>query len=219
MPSFIDRTGTQYGRLTALKLDPEKSTKKRKYWICECLCGNTKSILADNLQSGKTISCGCYSLEMTPVRAVSRTRWGKDLAATRHVWRLMLRRCKNPKDGVYEYYGGRGISVCDEWKDFDKFLKDMGVKPEGYSLERKNVNGNYCLENCCWVTQKEQARNRTNTKWISIGGDTKSAAEWCEIYDCNQGLFSARLSRNWDPLKALTTPPRPISQDWRHRNP
>ena len=217
VPSFVDRTGYQYGRWLVNGLDNNKSTKKRKYWVCECSCGTTKSVLGDNLTSGKSTSCGCYSAERNEIRAKTRTKWGPELAPTRHVWRLMWRRCTNPKDNVYKHYGARGIKVCPEWESFDKFLSDMGTKPEGFTLERTDVNGNYCPENCCWATMKEQARNRRNTKWFTINNQKKSAAEWCEIYNCKISIFYERTARGWDPLKALTTPPRRIDQAWRKK--
>jgi hypothetical protein len=218
MPSFIDRTGYKSGRLTVLSLDLEKSTKKRKFWICICDCGKTKSIIGDALVSKKTKSCGCLQVENQLVQAKKRRQWGPEILPTRHIWKSMWRRCENPKDTVYQYYGARGIRVCDEWKDFNVFLSDMGIRPEGLSLERKDVNGNYCPENCCWVTAKEQARNKRNSKWITLFNQTKCSAEWCEIYNCSQRLFSDRLGRGWDPLKALTTPPRKIDQCWRKNN-
>jgi len=217
MPPFIDRTGNKFGKLTVLNLDLEKSTKKRKFWVCICECGETRSINGDNLSGGRTKSCGCLQVENQLVQAAKRRKWGPELLPTRHIWQLMWRRCENPKDCVYKHYGARGIKVCDEWKDFDVFLNDMGIKPEGLSLERKDVNGNYCPENCCWATTLEQVRNRTTTKWITLMDQTKSASEWCEIYNVSQSLFSARTARGWDPLRALTTPPRPISQDWRNK--
>lgn len=217
MPSFIDRTGYEYGRLKVIELDQERSTKKRKFWLCACECGKYTSVLADNLSGGRTKSCGCLQIENQLIQAEKRKKWGKELLPTRHIWQLMLRRCHNPKDSVFKYYGGRGITVCESWYDFDNFLRDMGVKPTGLTLERKDVNGNYCPENCCWITAAQQTRNRTTTRWITIHGQTKSAAEWCETYGCDQGLFSSRVRRGWDPLKALTTPARPISQDWRKK--
>jgi hypothetical protein len=216
MSPFIDRTGNKFGKLTVLHLDLEKSTKKRKFWVCICECGKTKSIISDSLSGNRTKSCGCLQVENQLIQAAKRRKWGPELLPTRHIWRLMWRRCENSKDGVYKYYGARGIKVCDAWKDFDVFLSDMGIKPEGLTLERKDVNGNYCPKNCCWVTPLEQMRNRTNTKWITVSGETKCAAEWCEIYGCGQRLFSARIARGWDPLKALTTPPRKIDQSWRN---
>jgi len=218
VPAFVNRTGHKYGKLTVLELDQQKSTKKRKFWICICECGNKTTVLGDNLKGNKTKSCGCLQVENQLVQAAKRKKWGKELLPTRHVWQLMWRRCKNPKDGVYKHYGAKGIKVCEEWKSFDKFLEDMGIKPEGLSLERKDVNGNYCPENCCWATTLEQSRNRTNTKWITIVDQTKSASEWCEIYNISQNLFGNRVARGWDPLKALIIPPRPIPQDWRNKS-
>jgi hypothetical protein len=215
VPAFVDRTGHKYGKLTVIKLDEQRSNKKRKYWICLCECSNQKSVLSDNLHAGKIKSCGCFQIENQLIQANKRKKWGKTLYPTRQIWKLMLRRCYNPADAVYAYYGKRGISVCAEWHDFNNFLRDMGVKPDQLTLERKNVNKGYCLENCCWATAKEQARNRRTTKWITIDGVVKSAAEWCEQYNCSQHLFSARIFRGWDVVEALQTPARAISQDWR----
>jgi hypothetical protein len=217
MPSFIDRTGQKYGKLTVIELDKSRCTKKRKFWICKCECGEQASVNADNLSGNRTKSCGCLKVENQLVQAAKRKKWGKELLPTRHVWQLMLRRCYNPKDNVFSHYGERGITVCKRWHEFENFLEDMGIKPEGLSLERKDVNKNYCLENCCWATQIEQTRNRRTTKWITINNETKSAAEWCEIYRCRQNLFSARIKRGWSPLEALTVPARQISQDWRKK--
>lgn len=216
MPLFVDRTGNQYGKLLVLKLDLEKSTKKRKYWICACECGKLASVNADNLSNGRTKSCGCLKIENQLIQAAKRKKWGEELLPTRHIWKLMIRRCYNTQDRVYRYYGGRGIIVCDHWQDFCNFLEDMGVRPEGLTLDRLDVNGNYCPENCRWASMKEQARNRTNTRWITINNQVKSASEWCEIYNQSQSLFHERVKRGWNPYEALITPPRLISQDWRN---
>lgn len=131
--------------------------------------------------------------------------YSKEYAA----WYSMLDRCYNKACQAWSNYGGRGIIVCDRWlgiEGFNNFCNDMGVKPSPeHSIDRINSNGNYEPNNCRWATDKEQARNRRTNKLISIGEETKSMAEWCEIYDIQYSLVKDRISDGWDPLKALTT--------------
>jgi hypothetical protein len=126
----------------------------------------------------------------------------------------MIRRCYYPETEFYHNYGGRGIIVCDRWlgdQGFDNFCQDMGVKPSSkHSLDRINNNGNYESNNCCWVSAKQQARNRRTTKLITIGEEIKSMIEWCELYNIEYSLVRDRIRDGWEPLKALTTPKKRI---------
>jgi hypothetical protein len=123
-------------------------------------------------------------------------------------WANMLYRCETPSAPQYAYYGGRGISVCERWKDFELFFLDMGLAPSAqFSIERIEVNGNYSPENCKWVSAKEQARNRRNTRFVEINGVTKSAIEWSEILCIPWPVVTNRLRRNW-PMSRLFTAPR-----------
>jgi hypothetical protein len=136
--------------------------------LYRCTCGNMKRISDTNVLSGVTKSCGCLLREM-------RHRKGKDAASYRHgysighkltpeyvVWQAMNQRCNDVNASNFEYYGGRGIKVCKRWKKFINFLTDMGKRPKGKSLDRRNVNGNYTPSNCRWATATEQSRNRRN---------------------------------------------------------
>jgi hypothetical protein len=135
-------------------------------------------------------------------------------------WQSMLSRCNNPKNMQYRNYGGRGITVCDEWKNsFENFLKDMGERPENTSLDRIDVNGNYSPNNCRWATKAEQARNKRQTIWITFDEKTQCLTDWAnEIGISSEGL-RYRL-KNTTVNNALTKPvdTRFYSEKKRHDN-
>jgi hypothetical protein len=116
----------------------------------------------------------------------------------------------------YPDYGGRGIKVCQRWDSFEAFLEDMGECPnDNHSIERKDVDGNYDPENCVWLPLPLQARNKRNNRRITIGDDTRTLAEWCELYAVRRELVKDRLKLGWDPFDALTLSPgsrRPRSE-------
>jgi hypothetical protein len=120
------------------------------------------------------------------------------------VWKSMLGRCGNPKDKNYFRYGGRGIIVCDRWKDFVNFLEDMGERPLGMTLERINNDSNYEPQNCRWATVKEQARNRRGQRLIEFNGETKCLSEWAEQYKIIPDTLASRLKAGMDITRALT---------------
>ena len=124
------------------------------------------------------------------------------------VWNNMWERCTNPKHVNFKHYGGRGISVSDEWRDFVQFLINVGERPgPGYSLDRVDVNGNYCRENVRWATRKEQARNKRNTKTVEWRGEKRPLLEWAEITGIPYPVLQLRLDRRkWTPQQAFTTP-------------
>jgi hypothetical protein len=117
----------------------------------------------------------------------------------------MKKRCNNPHAKNYARYGGRGITVCSEWEQFEPF-RDWALSvgyAEALTLERKDVNGNYCPENCTWIPQKRQARNRTSNKNIQINGETHTLVEWCEIRKLNYSTVYSRIRRGATPEVAL----------------
>ena len=174
MSHFKDETGKKYGRLTAINHYQKTSQngKIRTYWVCICDCGNTKHICADNLRrKGRTPSCGCYKSEF-----FSKNTSTHRLTGTRvyRSWSSARQRCINPNDNNYIHYGARGIKICERWNSFEVFLKDMGNPPSlNHTIERIDVNGNYEPNNCKWATPKEQARNKTNTKFYEYKGKPK----------------------------------------------
>lgn len=138
-----------------------------------------------------------------------KTRIGGQIEPTYLSWQRMKSRCYNRKDVAYDRYGGRGIKVCDHWiNSFENFLADMGHRTRLQQLERRDNDGHYEPNNCCWATKKEQARNRSSSKMLEFNGVTRSAAEWGEITGLGETVL-ARLSHGWSIEKSLTTPLNP----------
>lgn len=128
--------------------------------ICKCDCGTTKRIYLHNLLRGLTKSCGCLKGKLISERKITH---GQTLGSTTkayYVWANMLTRCTNPKVKGYNHYGGRGISVCEQWRSFENFYADMGDPPDGLTIDRINNDGNYEPLNCRWATKSEQNKNR-----------------------------------------------------------
>lgn len=169
------------------------------YLECKCFCGEVKEVIVKNLKSGASKNCGCLRRNKTSGR-----NYVHGLRFTREwrIWRAMKTRCYNKNSQQFKNYGGRGITVCDEWIDsFQSFYSDMGKSPEGSSIDRVDTNGNYCKENCKWSTAKEQCRNKTNNR--KYNGEC--AIEVDERLGGKSGLVSKRLARGWDLTKAITT--------------
>lgn len=120
-------------------------------------------------------------------------------------WATMIQRCTNTNNTHYSNYGGRGIVVCDKWRIFKNFLEDMGVRPEGKSIDRKDSNGNYCKENCKWSTRIEQGNNMRTNKPITFNGKTQTTPQWARDLGINKGTLASRLVRQgWSIERALT---------------
>lgn len=151
--------GRSFGRLTVLA--DRGFVKGRHFWLCECACGNTKSVSHGNLVDGNTRSCGCLFAEH--VKVVNRTHGHaprKKKSPTYYSWKAMLIRCTSHSHKQWKDYGGRGIQVCVRWRKFSNFLADMGERPIGKSIDRMNNNGNYEPKNCRWATRSEQWHSR-----------------------------------------------------------
>jgi len=127
------------------------------------------------------------------------------------VWSAMKRRCLNPRTVFYENYGGRGITVCDRWMNFEGFYSDMGTPSDGQTLDRIDNNKGYSKENCRWVSYRHQARNRRSSANLSAFGETKTIAEWSEDRRCavTSRTLQKRVNlRSWPAERAITEPPR-----------
>lgn len=158
---FIDMTGHVFGALSVIGFVGSK--KGKAIWACECMCGNVTQVAGNSLRTGNTKSCGCTRKVNASVAAKAvNTKHGMYGTPTYSSWQSMRARCLKPSHKSYADYGGRGITICKEWDSFDRFFADMGLRPEGRSLDRiKNEQG-YSAENCKWSTPKEQANNRRN---------------------------------------------------------
>lgn len=196
-----DYLGLRFGRLTVLERLPRKSkTDTNARWLCRCDCGRATTVYGQDLKRGRTQSCGCLQAEV-------RMQHGMAHTPVYAVYKQMLQRCENPNSQAYENYGGRGIKVCDEWHTFEKFFADMGDRPKGFSIDRIDVNGNYCKENCRWVVSKVQNNNKRNNRHIEFNGETHTLGEWAEKLGVEWTILRNRIDYyNWSIEKALTTP-------------
>jgi hypothetical protein len=205
-----DLSGQRFGRLTAESraenMGEGRSAKAR--WNCRCECGNVTVVFAHALKSGNTTSCGCLKQETCVTNGKLKRRHGMTKSRTWVSWDSMLQRCENRKHKSYKNYGGRGITICDRWHTFENFHADMGDAPEGLSIERNDVNGNYEPSNCRWATMLEQGANKRNNTLITANGETKPLSAWCRQYGISKVTLMDRIKRGWSPERAITTPPR-----------
>lgn len=156
MKQFVDLTGKVFHRLTVLNYVGVNNHRKR-LWLCQCSCGKQTTVIASQLRTGKTKSCGCLQLDYA-------TKHGGADTKEYQCWADMKGRCDNPNNPYYGDYGGRGISYCDRWMSYENFFQDMGKKPKGLSLDRIDNNSHYSPENCRWATLSTQARNTRKKK-------------------------------------------------------
>lgn len=159
----LDLTGQRFERLTVLSI--AKTERGHRRWNCICECGKKLVVNRSNLTSGHTRSCGCLKtelLEASPIKHGQKRRGATTAEYT--TWAAMIQRCTNPKNDRYADWGGRGITVCDRWKIFGNFFLDMGPKPKGKTLDRRENEGNYEPSNCRWATAKEQRANRRDSR-------------------------------------------------------
>lgn len=160
MSVFIDRKGQRYGRLVVLSR--ANNIGRFTAWLCRCDCGTKKIVQAGHLQQGSIVSCGCWKDENTKKRETVHGSCGTKL---HRVWLSMRQRCNNPRNKSYPDYGARGIQVCSEWNEFSAFkewAQESGYS-EGLTIERLDVNGNYCPANCTWIPRSEQNKNTRRT--------------------------------------------------------
>jgi len=193
--------GKKYGRLTILSTYYKIGTY-RYYALCRCDCG-TDSFLKriDHIMGRENVGCGCTQREAVTKHG----KWGHPLF---RVWTAMNSRCYNKKDNRYANYGGRGITVCDKWKDINQFITDMEFTyRKGLQIERTDNNKGYSPDNCKWATQTEQARNKSSNIKLSHDGKTLCLSEWSQITGLSYGTLWERVKiLGWNTERALTTP-------------
>jgi len=167
-----DLTKQTFGRLTVIGFS-HLNELKHSVWICSCVCGETKSVKNGDLRAGRIKSCGCLNREMAATRNYKHGHATTQGHSSEYVsYHAMKQRCYYKKSKVYKYYGGRGISICERWRDsFEAFLQDLGPKPTPqHTIDRIDPDGNYCPENCKWSTRKEQRLNQRRYKKESGNG-------------------------------------------------
>jgi hypothetical protein len=202
-PRFKDLTGQVFGRLTVLKYAGKRGTNKR--WLCRCECGEHAEACGSNLTRGLSRSCGCLRRELVSAR---RTTHGRRKTAEYRAWAHLIGRCCTTTDHRYSSYGGRGITVCDRWREsFEAFYEDMGDKPSPrHSIERRENSGNYEPGNCIWATPKQQARNTRRNVLLTFDGRTQCIAAWAEELEMNSHTLARRIRKGWSIERALTEP-------------
>lgn len=210
-----DLTGKKFGRLTLIERvdDVYRSNgKPRSRYLCECECGKRKIIFGENLTSGKTKSCGCLQKEKTSERVKTH---GETDSRLYNVWCAIKRRCYNPNCKEYKYYGGRNITMCEEWKNNYSVFRDWAIglgydptAPRGeYTIDRIDVNGNYEPSNCRLATVKTQMNNTRSNHILELNGVAHTISEWSEITNLSQSCISQRINIfGYDVETALTKP-------------
>lgn len=209
----IDRTGQRYGRLVvtapaAPAIEP--SGRSRAKWSCLCDCGHRCDVRGSDLHSGRTRSCGCLFAEKSPyfTRTHGETADHRPTPEYR-AWAGMIKRCENSHDGAFIHYGGRGITVCDRWRDsFENFLADMGRRPSSrHSIDRRDNDGNYEPDNCRWATKRQQSVNKRGTLVVTVNGADVPLIEECERRGLRYESIVQRMRRyGWNPQQALDAP-------------
>lgn len=126
--------------------------------------------------------------------------------ATHNSWKAMMARCYNKSHKYFNYYGGKGVTVCNEWHSYDEFIADMGERPENMTLDRIDSNKGYSASNCRWATRKEQANNRSSNTVIEFNGVEQTLAQWADELNCSPEVLAQRLKNGWSVKDALTKP-------------
>jgi hypothetical protein len=173
MGKMKDLAGYTFDRLTAIQYLGPHPKSRASLWLCRCACGNEITVPSTALAFGNTKSCGCLQKEKASAKALRENfRHGLSHTPEWYSWQSMIQRCTNPKHRTYRYWGGRGITVCAEWRySFPAFLANMGPRPSSkHTLDRINNDGNYAPGNCRWATAKEQISNRRPRQfWVGRG--------------------------------------------------
>lgn len=208
MGKINDLSGRRFGRLTAMEYAGRKNG--RTLWRCLCDCGNETITGYSNLLNGITKSCGCLGME-TRIRTGHNNRTSASMSLCDNLrshplyglWLSMLTRCYNKKHRCYKHYGGRGIKVCERWlpknMGFENFLNDIGERPSTeYTLDRVDVNGNYCPENCRWANHAQQANNKTNSVIVYYHNIRTPLKEICDRLGMNYSTVAHQIQKGFD---------------------
>lgn len=206
-----DLRGQKFGKLTVMSAAP-RTPAGRIRWHCACDCGASTIASSNNLKQGKHKSCGCIQrLDPSP----RRTTYSMRNTVEYFTWKAIKSRCYNAKNQDYHIYGGRGIEVCERWRqDFFAFYADMGQRPgPHYSIDRyPDTSGNYEPANCRWATASQQANNMRANRLITHAGRTQTLAQWGKEAIVSYDRFRMRLNEGWPFDLAMTTPPLKLGQ-------
>ena len=193
MGKIKDLTNQVFGRLTVIEFAGFGSSHKT-LWKCKCECGNEITVKSNSLVTGHTRSCGCLEIETKKKNNLKHGLRNDPLYPT---WLNMRDRCNNPNNSHYKYYGKKGICLCEEWDDFKNFYNwaYSNGYVKGLTIERIDINSNYCPENCKWISMKDQARNKSNTLHVEFGGKMITIPEISEITGIKTSTLYSRVRR------------------------
>lgn len=198
---MYDLRGQKFGRL--LVIERAGSSRGSITYLCKCDCGKKVIVPTGSLRSGNTKSCGCLSRDLLLER---RTKHGKCGTRLYRIWKNMKARCLYKCVQTYKHYGGRGITVCDEWANSYSVFEEWAIA-NGYrddlTIDRVDVNGNYCAENCKWVSMLEQANNTRKNHYIEFNGEMRTLSEWARLLNMPYSKLKYRIDAGWDLEEAF----------------
>ena len=200
VPRGSDLAGMVFGRLTVVKLDSQTGYIKR--YACICECGNTRVVPRANLLNGSSKSCGCLRVDTTIARS---TTHGRYYTPEYRVYKSMVNRCTNPNYHEYHLYGGRGITISEEFDTFEKFFAIVGPRPsEDHQLDRKDNEKGYTPENVHWATRSENARNKRNNVLVTYNGEEMTLIEAAEKSGIDYHALYYRYENGWTGEKLFS---------------
>jgi hypothetical protein len=198
----IDITGKRFGRLVAVR-DVGVSMGSR-LWECLCDCGKTAEVTNRSLKNANTKSCGCLNADLVSARNKANATHGMTGTPEWVSWDNMIQRCTNANHKSFDDYGGRGIVVVPDWRSFERFYADMGDRPAGTTLDRREQNGNYDLGNCRWATLEQQSNNKRSSRFIVHAGRKQTVAQWAAEIGISRHALMFRSNNDWSVEEALT---------------
>ncbi|MBQ3265227.1 MAG: hypothetical protein IJH07_05565 [Ruminococcus sp.] len=187
-----DLSGNTYGYLTVLRRSSDKGNGKKPVikYTCRCVCGKVFDVKSDSLLSGHTVSCGCQKIK----------HGYANKERLYNIWGCMRQRCNNPRNPSYPHYGGKGVTICEEWNDYQEFRN--WALANGYddtlSIDRINPDGNYCPSNCRWADDKTQMNNQTRNHYIEYEGQRYTMAQLADRFHLSYAAMQHRIERGWD---------------------
>lgn len=211
----VYKKGQKYNRLTLIRFE-RKNKYHHSFWLCKCDCGTEKIVNVSQVKSGAIKSCGCLNKELSRKRLMESTQTHGYANKERlyDIWKNMKRRCYDKSNKRYENYGGKGVIVCDEWKNdylsFRKWAYANGYNDE-LTIDRIDVNGNYEPSNCKWSSWKEQMNNQTRNRFLAYKGKTMTMSQWAELLGLTYGAMNHRVQRGWSMERIVNTPLRTSS--------
>ena len=199
------KAGDRFNRWAVVKEVAKRNNKR--YFLCRCECGNTGIVSISNLSGGHSKSCRCYERELNKLL---KTTHGGSKTRLYEIWSGMKKRCLNARHHAFKYYGGRGITVCEEWLNFTGF--QTWAFANGYhgdlTIDRIDNDGNYDEGNCRWVPISAQNNNKSSSRSITFRGTTKTLIDWSRELGISYTTLHGRLRRGWPVESALTVPPK-----------